>query len=112
GAVGRRVDVDDLVSRRAALEASRSLARPLDEDLLARPHQRLEVRAGLGLGELEEAGQARALVRLRDVVGELLRRGEGTRRILEAEEPDEADLADQLERGLEVGLRLPGEADD
>jgi len=47
-----------------------------------------------------------------DVVGELQRGRERTWRILEAEEPDEADLAHERERREEVLLRLAGEADD
>jgi len=45
-----------------------------------------------------------------DLLGVIGRRGTRTRRVLEAEAVDEADVAHEGEGGLEVGVGLPGKA--
>ena len=114
----RGVDVDDLASLRAPLHAVArevallALARALDEHLLPRPDEAREVRRAELVGELEEAREPLALHLFRHVVAEPQRRGVRPRRVLEAEERHEADLAHERERLREVVLRLAREADD
>ena len=114
---GRR-DVDDLVALGAALHAVTrqvpllALARALDEHPLARPDERREVRGAERLDHLEEAREPLALHVLGHVVRQAQRRGVRPRRVLEAEERHEADLAHERERLREVVLGLAGEADD
>ena len=62
--------------------------------------------------DLEEAREPLALHLLGDVVLEPQRGRERPRRVLEAEERHEADLAHERQRLREVVLRLAGEADD
>ena len=108
-----RLEVDELVALAAAGPAGLAGAvRALDEHARGGADERREVR-GLLCGEhLEEALQAIVLLILGHVVAELERGREGTLRVLEAERGDEADLAHERERLLEVFFGLAGESDD
>src|SRR6187402_2634463 len=85
-AAGDACEVDDLVPARAPLEEPGRLAGPLHEDLLARAHERREVRLRLRLDEGEKAREPGALLFFRDVVAELERGRVRPGRVLEAEE--------------------------
>jgi len=105
--------VDDLVAAGAAGEAVFAvLAATLDEDRLGAADEGGQVGSQQGLAGLEDAGEAAAFFGLGDVVGELEGGGVGALAVLEAKDPQKADLADEVDGGQGLVVGLAGEAHD
>src|ERR1019366_7495513 len=111
---GQTGEVDDLVVARATAQSIRvRAARTLDQHLDRASHEALRALARATLDQLDQALHARHLFGVRgEPPGQARRLGAATGREDEGEGSVVADLLDDRQRLLEVGLGLPREADD
>ncbi len=106
-------DVDHLVRRRATGERVLvPLADSLEEHRLYRSYDAAVVAERRGMNELDESVEAGLGDLTRNAVRQRRGRSALPRRVDEGERLVEPDLPDDVDRVVEVGLRLTGETDD